>query len=284
MKIETALRLLFVVELAQQHVAALKARPRWEVQAENRLSASLAELFGEAADDVVRQLLALGVLPTNPDDFAAVLAEYTDRTDDLADLLHPATLQAALAGRAFILEEVPSALAAGVDARSFDGDTATLLREQAASSAQIVSERVSAEVLHVLARAVDDGVGIKEAAARVQAYNSGLKDYQARRIARTEIVSTQSTGAYLTEQELGIEFHQWWSARDSRVRDSHKAMHGQIVRVGTLFSNGLRHPGDRSGDGAEWVNCRCRPVPFLMPEGKTAPDARHFTEDDLVDA
>jgi len=59
------------------------------------------------------------------------------------------------------------------------------------------------------------------------------------------------------------------------------------VRVGEPFSNGLYYPGDRSGgDGTirEWINCRCRLVPFLMPEGKMAPIGKNwFYEGDLKD-
>ncbi len=53
-------------------------------------------------------------------------------------------------------------------------------------------------------------------------------------------------------QDLDIGFQQWWSAKDSRVRGRNpkdKAdyikMHGEIVRVGDEFSNGLLHPGDK---------------------------------------
>jgi hypothetical protein len=60
-------------------------------------------------------------------------------------------------------------------------------------------------------------------------------------------------------------------------------MHGQIVRVGDQFSNGLRYPGDRTGEIAEWINCRCTTVPFIMPIGFIAPPGvLHFYEDELL--
>jgi len=114
-----------------------------------------------------------------------------------------------------------------------------------------------------------------------------MQDYELRRVARTEINSFQNEGAYLTEQELGVRYHMWYTALDERVRGSHSNMHGEIVRVGEPFSNGLYYPGDRSGGQGtikEWINCRCRTVPFLMPEGKMAPPgASYFRESDLIE-
>ena len=61
-------------------------------------------------------------------------------------------------------------------------------------------------------------------------------------------------------------------------------MNGEITAINGTFSNGLGHPGDKSGSISEWIRCRCTLSPYIMPIGKAAPDgALHFRESDLVD-
>lgn len=50
---------------------------------------------------------------------------------------------------------------------------------------------------------------------------------------------------------------QWIATLDSRTRESHREVDGEIVDRKDTFSNGLMYPGDRSGDPSEWYNCRC---------------------------
>jgi len=105
------------------------------------------------------------------------------------------------------------------------------------------------------------------------------------RVARTEIASKENLGMYMSEQELDVEYHQWKTARDERVRDSHVDMEGEITRVGSPFSNGMMYPGDFSSgaDLGELINCRCTVMPFVMPEGYMAPAGMsYFRESDLV--
>ena len=44
---------------------------------------------------------------------------------------------------------------------------------------------------------------------------------------------------------------------DSRTRDSHRQLDGEVVGDDGKFSNGLRYPGDPEGPAAEVWNCRC---------------------------
>ncbi|WP_297981539.1 phage minor head protein [uncultured Methanobrevibacter sp.] len=111
-----------------------------------------------------------------------------------------------------------------------------------------------------------------------------MKGWESRRIARTEINSPQNEGAFSVYDELGVEYHMWWTGQDNRVRDSHAPLHGHIVAVGNTFSNGLLFPGDKSGPIKEWINCRCTTLPYIIPLGKMAPlGLPEFTEDQLID-
>lgn len=149
-------------------------------------------------------------------------------------------------------------------------------------------DRVDSKVMKNISQSYNEGLGIDEAKRRLTVEYNGLKSWEAQRIARTEINSAQNDGAFDVYGELGVEYQQWWTAQDERVRQSpqadHRVMHGKVVKVGTAFSNGLLYPGDRQGKISQWINCRCTTLPFLMPLGKMAPvGMAEFTEADLID-
>ncbi len=104
-----------------------------------------------------------------------------------------------------------------------------------------------------------------------------MREFELRRIARTEINRAQQEGAMATEIELGITFHQWITGSDERVRSSHRAQHNEVARVGEPFSNGLRRPLESGAPLGEVVNCRCRIAPWIMPEGFRAPTGKSWT-------
>lgn len=94
---------------------------------------------------------------------------------------------------------------------------------------------------------------------------------RAETIARTETLTAVSIGqaaAMDNAKEVipGLK-KAWLTAGDSRVRDSHSAIDGEIVDADDVFGNGLRHPRDiKSGDPAEVINCRC--TLLLLPPGE----------------
>lgn len=157
------------------------------------------------------------------------------------------------------------------------------IRKEVFTASQTTLARVDQRITSNLAESYNEGLGIKDAGRKIEKEFSSLKGWEAKRIARTEINSAQNMGTFNSYDELGVEYHQWWSGQDERVRDSHQHLHGKIVRVGNTFSNGLKHPGDRSGPLREWINCRCTSLPFIMPAGMMAPPGMiEFTEEDLV--
>ena len=144
--------------------------------------------------------------------------------------------------------------------------------------------RVTENITDNLADSYHDGLGIRDASRKIIKEFAGLKGWESHRIARTEINSAQNEGAFSVYDELGVEYHMWWTGKDARVRDSHKPLHGHIVAVGNTFSNGLLYPGDKSGPIREWINCRCTTIPYIIPLGKRVPPGlTEFTEDQLID-
>lgn len=91
------------------------------------------------------------------------------------------------------------------------------------------------------------------------ASKSGLSN--AKRIARTEGHRIQQTSArdaqYAARANGADVVKQWDAALDSRTRDSHARLDGEIRELDEKFSNGLMFPGDPSGSAAEVINCRC---------------------------
>ena len=82
------------------------------------------------------------------------------------------------------------------------------------------------------------------------------------RIARTELGMAMNYGHDQGARQAAAEYDLvmdkgWSTSLDDRVRDSHAALHGEVVPMDQPFSNGLMYPGDPSGSAEEVVMCRC---------------------------
>ena len=115
--------------------------------------------------------------------------------------------------------------------------------------------------------------------------------YRAFRISRTEVVGASNFASIKSaEQSKVVDKKEWVSSRDSRVRDSHERVHGDLADLDKPFSNGLMFPGDYSaGRPGETIQCRCtiaymtkeetvitpkpKPVPKPQPAPKPKPVA-----------
>lgn len=105
--------------------------------------------------------------------------------------------------------------------------------------------------------------------AMVTRYTDRFIAHRAEVIARTEALRSVHEGAELmydqaiTAGDLSANdlIREWNTARDERVRSSHKAMHGQKRGYGEAFESGdgyrLRYPGDPNAPGSETIQCRC---------------------------
>ena len=142
--------------------------------------------------------------------------------------------------------------------------------------------RVDNEINKILSEAYREGWGPRDVAEKIQQRFTDLSNYEARRIAQTEINTTRNYVQYNRLQEDEMEYKIWHAAHDSRTRKSHLEVDEEIVPINERFSNGLLYPGDKEGPISEWVNCRCSHAAFIMPLGYEAPDFWPFTESDLV--
>lgn len=133
-----------------------------------------------------------------------------------------------------------------------------------------VRTRYSQSVLNVINLGYREGIGIVEIRKNLQKLNNNFKNYEAHRIARTEIQSHRNKATFDQMRNTGTEYKQWLTMEDELVRGNkptdnadHVSLDMEIRRVDEPFSNGLMYPGDKDGPIEEWINCRCTSVPYV---------------------
>lgn len=100
--------------------------------------------------------------------------------------------------------------------------------------------------------------------ARLAANGPQLGTARRERTAATEAARAWNTATLEAARALSGPdrplVKQWRTRGDSRVRDSHKAVDGQLRLLDEPFNVGghaMMHPGDPNGPASECVNCRC---------------------------
>ena len=81
-------------------------------------------------------------------------------------------------------------------------------------------------------------------------------------ISRTEIGSAFSSGREVSMKQNGVTEHEWLTARDQNVRQSHQ-IDGEVRPIGVSFSNGLTRPLQTGAPAGEVINCRCATLPVI---------------------
>jgi len=112
-----------------------------------------------------------------------------------------------------------------------------------------------------ISRGISTGMMYSEISRNISSW-ARIPKNNAMRIARTEghrIQERATMDAHIKAKDKGADIVKVWSAAlDSRTRDTHREVDGEIREVEEVFSNGLLYPGDPSGRAEEVVNCRCR--------------------------
>jgi hypothetical protein len=251
------------------------------ISTEAELNKAMSKMFADLSAEVIRSM-GNHLSDVNR---ASAGAKVKDYVDTLKDILFDYLKQA---GKDGTVDTAAGMNLAGET--KLAGTTLEALESRAFEASQATLDRVSGSVMDALSMAYDEGMSTDEAATllKVTVFD-GLETWEAERIARTEIHTAQGQASHAVIDE-NAEYRQWITAEDDRVRDGssgdadHVSMHGEIVRSGDPYSNGLMYPGDMSGDIGEWIECRCVEVAFEMPAGMTAPEGMdYFFEEDLVE-
>lgn len=125
--------------------------------------------------------------------------------------------------------------------------------------------RLKRSVRAEVSRGIATGMTWNEIAVKIFrsfTHTSFSKAYnRAMTIARTEghriAVEAASNAQYKAKEKGANVLKQWDATLDTRTRDSHRMVDGEIRELDEKFSNGLMYPGDPSGGAAEVCNCRC---------------------------
>lgn len=156
---------------------------------------------------------------------------------------------------------------AGVDAIALVGSEAEFrmtkkirqfLKDRADFFGEVVNDTTLKTLTNTLADGITAGEGLTQLSDRVSEVYDQFPTYRADRIARTEATAASNEGTVEGyKQSDVVEGKEWIATLDDRTRDSHAEANGEIVALDDTFSNGLRYPGDESGDPEETINCRC---------------------------
>ncbi|MFW6122468.1 MAG: phage minor head protein [Petrotogales bacterium] len=263
---------------------------------ELKLYRKLRKLIRNKNKEIMSNLEEKGRIPSSDSELKALVQPLKDAIEEYSEIIIEGTEQAVERGIRRTVNDLkkqgvkrvekvklPESLLGLIN--SFSPVIAEYLKENVFQASQRTIERLTGNIMGNLKKSYEAGFGYDKAAQQLKEVFTNMETYELERVARTEIAGKENLGMFMSEQELDVEYHQWATARDERVRDSHADMEGEIVRVGEPFSNGMLYPMD-FGSGADLsslINCRCAVQPFVMPEGYMAPAGQpYFREGDLV--
>lgn len=124
------------------------------------------------------------------------------------------------------------------------------IEKRAAQFADSVTGTTLEKLSSTLAEGIAESEGIVDLRKRVESVYEEFSTYRAELIARTEATSANNAGFIEGwKQSDVVNGKEWITAGDSRVREEHQAVDGEIVSVTGKFSNGLQYPQE--------PNCRC---------------------------
>lgn len=135
--------------------------------------------------------------------------------------------------------------------------------EQLSTFSEEVTNTTVTQLRDTVSEGTAAGETLDQLKDRVRLVFGEASDVRSMRIARTETTGAANFGAQESYTQAGVEKQEWLATLDSRVRDTHAALDGDVVEIGDKFNNGLRYPGDPAGDVSEIVNCRCTLVPVI---------------------
>ena len=132
-----------------------------------------------------------------------------------------------------------------------------------------VNDTTNKELKRSFREAIIEGENIRMINERASKVFRMARGYRTVRIARTEILGAYGAGNYRSMVDSRVvETRRWLATRDSRTRDSHADIDGEVVKLKQRYSNGLRFPGDWTGPLEEFINCRCTEIVESFVEGE----------------
>lgn len=253
---------------------------------ENQLYAKLRSVLMQYRSGVLRRLVKLQAKRTNRsiDGVAGLvlrgrgddeilnldLEDITDLMDEIEDgamidVLRDSTRRAFEAG-VRSSEEIMEAIGVPIeDLTEFQRDRLPQIVDQyldvrlGSALPTRVNDQIRAGVNEVVVDRIERGGSLRDAVQGIKdVFRASLS--RARTIARTETQIAMAASRFAQYEEEGVDEHVWVTAGDEFVRDSHKALDGEIRYVGDEFLPNLTRPGDPNAEPSEIINCRCQAV------------------------
>lgn len=213
------------------------------IMQQNRLR--LIREFTDGQRDVLRSVMSDGIARgLNPRDQARQFREVVGLTDRQARAVLNYRRLLTQAGQADIAAaDQAEALTRALRDRRFDRSVLSAIRDERPLTAAQIDKMV-------------------------ERYRQRYIKYRAEVIARTEALRAVHEGVNEAfdqaidrgDFEAGQIEQKWVSARDARVRDSHRFLNGQTRPMGGSWQGAygvLRYPGDPDAPASETVQCRC---------------------------
>lgn len=126
------------------------------------------------------------------------------------------------------------------------------------------AEAINKVIDIVIQESLDGGLGIVETRKLLTSNLAGeemlaMENWQAQRIAMTEVGSAQNTASFQAAQEYGDAKKQWVFIPGMKTfRANHQGFESMgPVSMDYEFTSGLKHPGDPNGAAEEVINCYC---------------------------
>ena len=162
-------------------------------------------------------------------------------------------------------------------------DAQQYMQNEAITLAQKQSQQTLQDIRDIITRGEQKGENARKTGQQIRKKLSNYKQYQAERIARTEITHSLNYTKYdkLMNDPL-VDYFIWHAAHDSRTRPSHLSNDDEIVKKGEPFSNGQLYPGDKSVPVSEFVNCRCTLSPYIPRHDVAPPGRTRFKAHEMI--
>ncbi len=146
------------------------------------------------------------------------------------------------------------------------------LAEHGARKVVQISGTTRRNILTAILAGEDEGDGIPAIAKRIRDKTGGvIARARGLVIARTETHGAAAAASDEAAKALGLENElrrEWIAAEDSRTRETHLAVDGDVRGMDQPFDVGaakLDRPGDPNGPPEEIINCRCV-IGFVTPD------------------
>ena len=121
-----------------------------------------------------------------------------------------------------------------------------------------ITETTKRLILRLMSDAAEQGLSVEETVKYILVKSGELNANRARVIVRTESVRAMNYGSMIGAKKSNLVMEKLWiTAKDERVRSSHRHLDGVQADMDATFSNGCAFPGDPNGSGRETINCRC---------------------------